>query len=1135
MESLHPRPDFQREAWLDLCGEWEFEFDPQGKGWNDGWFLTGRRAFERRIQVPYSWAAPLSGIGEEFEGAGWYARELTELPAQSARPYLVFGAVDWTCDAWLNGAWLGHHEGGYLPFEFDLTPYWRPDESNRLVVRAHDVNAKDTLRGKQGYGSVSGLWQPARLECRGDVWLRRVHLTPDVEGSRVWIDAICQAAAPLGALPLQHNLPDHLNTRTPDRLTLELLFDDPTVPTATTPISVAGGEGRVAFSHPVPDARLWCPEDPHLYGVRARLRDPDGVVLDEVRTYFGMRSIRRARLPNREFECVLLNGEPLYAAGALDQCFHPIGYYTYPTDEDMRRDIELAKAAGFNALRFHIKAEDPRKLYWADRLGLLVMCDIPNSWGEPTPAACRRWEAAMRGQLERDHNHPCIWTWIAFNETWGLTRTHYEFTPELAQSASIERPTEEWRKRVEGELAGQFRAQVRRPSAPGFTAAEELLFRHELRGHFRYHLRGLDDARVYRLAIGNVELSHPHPGYRVYELKVNGQRVREPIDYAAEFELRKPSLIEVEVHPKNGRLDISFEPIANHARISFLRLYDRESGELVFSDYAFERIESGELAPAYLPDTQAWVRRMWEEMKRLDPSRLIEDNSAVLLDHVMTDLNTWHFYLHRPSILRAHVERVVADTYPGSEWNFVGGNCQDGAPLMNSECGNYWDIEYGAGDSDLSYHFKYMLNEFRRHPKLCGFVFTELYDVVNEWNGFLRYDRSRKQFGYEAYCPGMTTADLMGPDLVVIDTPPCATVTPGAAIEAPLLASFLPGGPAEPLTLHWRVTFLDSLAGDRIVMEATQSVERRRWEVVPVVTVRFHAPEEPGLLTLATWFEDASGGICGRNYVQWSVEVGVQAIRRSGVQEGESEGEAAAQTSGAERLNAPSETREDGTTVVRFDPAAYSRAEWPLLRQVNDGEKVSGFGAGFFEYEISLADLGLGEGASANPKSKIQNPKCELLLEAGAKRTLPRDRDELILRPESDLGIFSAVSTWKSGSNPNDYPQTDETPHPSTLEISVNGRLIHNQPLPDDPADARGVLSWHHQRSTTRLEDAGSYGYLIRCALPEDLVAEALRDGVLCLRLAVSAEAVVEDAGGLALYGPRFGRYPFGPTLLFSG
>src|SRR5436853_226687 len=119
----------------------------------------------------------------------------------------------------------------------------------------------------------------------------------------------------------------------------------------------------------------------------------------------------------------------------------------------------------------------------------------PTSGCAPSPVpGCPAGEATMRAVLERDHNHPSIWAWVAFNETWGLNRKHYEFTPELIQSASVERPADEWRKRVEGELAGHFRAQVRRAPAPGFTAAQELLFRHELRGNFRYRLRGLDDA-----------------------------------------------------------------------------------------------------------------------------------------------------------------------------------------------------------------------------------------------------------------------------------------------------------------------------------------------------------------------------------------------------------------------------------------------------------------------------------------------------------------------------------------------------------------------------------------------------------------------------------------------------------------
>jgi len=332
--TLHPRPDFERQPWLDLNGEWAFDFDPEERGWEEGWYLPGRRSFERRIRVPFSWAAPLSGVGEEFEGSGWYARELVAPPDwEGRRPFVVFGAVDWECDAWLNGVWLGRHEGGYTPFEFDLSPHWRPDESNYLVVRARDVNARDTLRGKQGYGSVSGIWQPVRLEARGSAWLRRLHFTPDVENGQVRVDASVSSAYEQLATALRS-----VGGAT-DGLTLQLQFNDLSVPDAAARVELHGGEGVVSFVARVPEARLWSPEDPYLYTVRARLVDAEGTVLDEVRSYFGMRSVARDRLPGRDFECILLNGKPVYIAGALDQCYHPEGYYTYPTDEDARRDV----------------------------------------------------------------------------------------------------------------------------------------------------------------------------------------------------------------------------------------------------------------------------------------------------------------------------------------------------------------------------------------------------------------------------------------------------------------------------------------------------------------------------------------------------------------------------------------------------------------------------------------------------------------------------------------------------------------------------------------------------------------------------------------------------------------------------
>jgi hypothetical protein len=138
---------------------------------------------------------------------------------------------------------------------------------------------------------------------------------------------------------------------------------------------------------------------------------------------------------------------------------------------------------------------------------------------------------------------------------------------------------------------------------------------------------------------------------------------------------------------------------------------------------------------------------MYHWAKRVDPTRLVEDNSPCNWDHVETDINTWHFYINGYDEVRNHVSKVVDETYASSAFNYIGGNVQTDAPLMNSECGNVWGMEFGTGDSDLAWHYRYMMNEFRRHDKMCGFVFTEFRDVLNEFNGYHRIDGSDNTFG----------------------------------------------------------------------------------------------------------------------------------------------------------------------------------------------------------------------------------------------------------------------------------------------------------------------------------------------------------------------------------------------------
>ncbi|NJD09050.1 MAG: glycoside hydrolase family 2 [Gemmatimonadetes bacterium] len=397
----HPRPDWQRPLWLNLNGSWAFQFDAQQVGEARGWPQTGLPA-PQRILVPFSWAAPLAGVTPDPDSTtrtGWYQREVS-VPAEwrGQRVFLVVGASDWHTTAWLDGVPLGEHRGGYTPFEFELTSLLKPGQGQRLVLRVADPDEDFKLEGKQGYGNARGIWQTVYLEARGGTALRTLHFTPDLAGRRVTVAARLLEPA-----------------REP--LTLTLSFADGTVPQVVR--RLARGADSIRFDVPIAAPHLWTLDDPYLYQVQARLSGP-GSAADVVDTYFGMRSIAVVDLPGTSHRYVALNGAPIYLQLALDQAYHPEGFYTFPSDDFTRAEILRAKQLGLNGVRVHIKVPLPRKLYWADRLGFLIMADVPNYWGEPRAEAAAEHDFALRGMIARDFNHPSIFSWVLFNESWGL-------------------------------------------------------------------------------------------------------------------------------------------------------------------------------------------------------------------------------------------------------------------------------------------------------------------------------------------------------------------------------------------------------------------------------------------------------------------------------------------------------------------------------------------------------------------------------------------------------------------------------------------------------------------------------------------------------------------------------------------
>jgi len=408
----HPRPDFKRAQWINLNGQWAFEFDPKNQGETAGWFQPGKHTFTQSITVPFPWEAPLSGIANhEYTGVGWYQREF-DIPSNWERKHILlkFGALDYEGKVWINGKYVGQHQGGYTPFEFDVTPFVHKGK-NVLTVRAEDRTESWQPTGKQirWYTHTSGIWQTVYLEaCASDVRMTRIHISPDIDRSQATFNV------------------QTLNAGTERSAQLEVAFLTGGVPGYRQKISLKPGVNSFTFSIPIKEVKLWSPEHPFLYEVSVKLRDEQ--LLDQVDTYFGMRKISTGKWGNHDFEYIFLNNKPYYLIGALNQTFNPEGIYTYPSDDYARGDVEKAKKFGFNFLRLHIKIDEPRFLYWADRLGLLLMCDMPNFWQDSTLAR-QAYDRMLKEAIDRDFNHPSIFAWCLFNETWGLGFSR-DYTPE---------------------------------------------------------------------------------------------------------------------------------------------------------------------------------------------------------------------------------------------------------------------------------------------------------------------------------------------------------------------------------------------------------------------------------------------------------------------------------------------------------------------------------------------------------------------------------------------------------------------------------------------------------------------------------------------------------------------------------
>jgi hypothetical protein len=407
----YPRPQFRRTQWLSLNGEWDLAIDVEGR-WS-----RAEVVWDRKIRVPFSPETRASGVGDTgLYKCLWY-RLRFRAPSRAGQERLIlhFGAVDYTAMVWVDGTLAVEHEGGYTPFEVDISDLLHGGDQggnseHELIVRAYDDPSDLTKpRGKQDwqldphaiwYPRTSGIWQTVWLEPVPPTRLQGIQWTANLER---WEIGLYAAVVPNDGRKL--------------RLGVKLSVDDLIL--AEDHYTVVAGEvhRRIALSDPgIDDFRnelLWSPFSPKLIDAELELLDEHGDRLDHVSSYTALRAFAV------QGDRFILNGRPYPLRMVLDQGYWPDTGMTPPSDADVRKDVELAKAMGFNGVRKHQKIELPRYLYWADRLGLLVWEEMPSAYRftrRSVETLTRQWLEAMR----RDVSHPSIMAWVPFNESWGV-------------------------------------------------------------------------------------------------------------------------------------------------------------------------------------------------------------------------------------------------------------------------------------------------------------------------------------------------------------------------------------------------------------------------------------------------------------------------------------------------------------------------------------------------------------------------------------------------------------------------------------------------------------------------------------------------------------------------------------------
>ncbi len=407
----YPRPQFERNAWINLNGEWTYSFDFGGSGLEREWFKS--TGFDQKIIVPFCPESKLSGVEyKDFINHMWYHRTIS-IPQDWANKQVLlnFGAVYYKSEIYIDGVFAARHFGGTSSFQVDITPYVKAGQTHNLVVYVEsDVRGTHQPSGKQNlqfasygcnYTRTTGIWQTVWMEAVHPEGLQSVQMIPDIDQQQLIIRP--RFYKELGG-----------------KLEVTLKDNGKVVSKETV---AANSLSTVIL--PVKKMKTWSPENPFLYDVELRVIDKAGNVVDEVKSYAGMRKV------HIEGKKIYLNNQPYYQRLVLDQGFYPDGIWTAPSDEALKKDIQLSMEAGFNGARLHQKVFEERFYYWADKLGYLTWGEA-SSWGMDCNdiETARNFITEWTEIVERDRNHPSILIWTPTNEEFWPDRVQY---PRLMQ------------------------------------------------------------------------------------------------------------------------------------------------------------------------------------------------------------------------------------------------------------------------------------------------------------------------------------------------------------------------------------------------------------------------------------------------------------------------------------------------------------------------------------------------------------------------------------------------------------------------------------------------------------------------------------------------------------------------------